>query len=462
MPADPPSEPSRWRVRGVLAALCVAALALHLPSFRDPQLIYDDFDILLASWTWPDTVANLWEPMNEHSWPLTRLTTAAVVEASGHRQTWLPLLAAIPGRVALVLALLLTYRFVSRHTGSQLAGVIGVIAFGVTAAYQEALYWYAAHPPLWCVCCALLGLMAADRWAALGQRRHLAGAAFWAFVAPAWFAGGVLVGPLLGAYLVLGKRRWAAVVPPIGTAASLALSWALAGERINHPQHFQGKSMLASLDPVTGAGMTARAVVDQLAVAAVGVYKVALPIPVVAVAFPLLVAAGVWWWVRAADRRLVLVGAGFILASDWLIYSARAEWSYAERLKDWSRYNVFPWFGLMLMVVGGPRWRVGTPTRWQAALALAVGGVTFAVQLPRGVDGSPWVDPEQPAILLRLEEFDRKCREYRISATAARLALPPLVTEYWYADRTCYELLWGSGSPEARPPEEVRRLLTER
>jgi hypothetical protein len=61
-----------------------------------------------------------------------------------------------------------------------------------------------------------------------------------------------------------------------------------------------------------------------------------------------------------------------------------------------------------------------------------------------------------------LEEVDAGCREDRISASAARLALPPLVTEYWYEDRNCYELLWGSRTPLARPPEEVRRLLTNR
>jgi len=460
MSADEPTFLSRLRVRGVLAALCAAALSLHLTSLFHPQLLYDDFEILLASWTWADTRANLWQPMNEHSWPLTRLTTAAVVEASGHRQTWLPVLAAIPGRLALVFALLLTFRFVSRRTGSQVAGVAGVIVFGVTAAYQEAMYWYAAHPPLWCVCCALLGLMAADRWAARGRWWRLAGTAVWAFVAPAWFAGGALVGPLLGVYLGLGARRWAAVVPPLGTAAYLAISWAAAGERINRPDHFKGKTTLQSLDPLTGAGMTARAVVDQLAVASVGVYRFAAPVPVVAVAFPVLLAVGVWWWRWAADRRLVVVGAGFILASDWLIYSARGEWSYAEELRDWSRYNVFPWFGLMLMIVGGLRWRAGPLTGRQALIALGVAAVLFLVQLPRGTGGTAWVDPGQPAVLRRLEEVDRACREHRISAAAAVRALPPLPTEYW--ERNALELIWGSAVPEPRPADEVRRRLTGR
>ena len=458
MSAELPPAPSRWRAPLVLSALCAAALSLHLTSLFHPQLLYDDFEILLASWTWADTRANLWEPMNEHSWPLTRLTTSALVAATGHRQTWLPLAAALPARLALVAALLLTFRFVARHTGSQAAGMAGVIAFGMTAAYQEALYWYAAHPPLWCVCCALLGMRAADRWAGRGGWRRLAETAAWAFVAPGWFAGGVLVGPLLGLYLGLGARRWAAAVPACGTAAYLLLSWAMAGDRINHPDHFQGKSMIGSLDPVTGAGMTARAVVDQLAVAAAGIHRVATPIPLVAVAFPLLVLLAVGWWRKAADRRLVVIGAAFILGSDWLIYSARGAWSYSEQLRDWSRYNVFPWFGLMLMVVGGPRWPVGSLTRRQAAIALSVAAVLFLVQLPRGLRGSAWVDPEQPKMLRRLEEVDRLCREHRISAVAARRALPPLTTEYW-EERDCLELLWGSAAPVPRSPDEVKIRL---
>ena len=464
MPPTTSPPLSHWGVRGVVAVLCVASLSLHLTSLFRPQLLYDDFDILQASWTWSETVSNLWQPMNEHNWPLTRLTTSAVVEASGHRQSLLPLLAAIPPRLALVGALLLTFRFASRHTGSQLAGIAGMIAFGITAAYQEALYWYAAHPPLWCVCCALLALNAADRWLESGRWRRLAEVGLWAFVASCWFAGGVIVGPLVGLYLALSGRRWAGLVPAAGAVLFLFLSWMLAGEKINRPHHFDGKSMLQSLDPFTGAGMTARALVDQIAVAAVGWYGVAMPIPVVAVLLPLMVAVAVWWWRRAADRRLVVVGAGFILGSDLLIYSARGEWSYAGQLKDWSRYNVFPWFGLMLMVVGGVRWPSGPLTRRHAGLAIAVAALLFAVHLPRGMQGSAGIDPEQPAILRRLEEIDRRCREHRISAAAARLALPPLATEYWLVQgkddpRNCLELLWGSPAPEPHSPDGVRRLL---
>lgn len=462
-----PSPPlSRWGVRGAAAVLCLGALSLHLTSLFRPQLLYDDFDILQASWTWADTTSNLWEPMNEHSWPLTRLTTSAVVEASGHRQTLLPLMAAIPPRLALIGALLLTFRFATKHTGSQLAGIVGMIAFGLTAAYQEAIYWYAAHPPLWCVCCALLALTAADRWLESGRWWRLAEVGLWAFVAPCWFAGGVIVGPLVGVYLVLSHRWLAGAVPFAGALLFLFLSWAFAGDKINNPHHFEGKSMLQSLDPITGAGMTARAVVDQIAVAAVGVFRVAMPIPVVAVMLPLLIVVAVWWWWRAPDRRLVLVGAGFIVGSDLLIYSARGEWSYAEQLRDWSRYNVFPWFGLMLMLVGGVRWPAGPLTRRQAGIALGVTAVFFAVQLPRGMFGSAGIDPDQPAMLRQLEEIDRRCREHRISAAAARQALPPLFTEYWLVQgkdepRNCLELLWGSPDPVPRGVEEVRRLLTD-
>jgi len=119
---------------------------------------------------------------------------------------------------------------------------------------------------------------------------------------------------------------------------------------------------------------------------------------------------------------------------------------------------VFPWFGLMLMTVGGPRWPVGPLTRRQAAIGFGAAAVLFLVQLPRGMSGSAWVDPEQPKVLRRLEEVDRLCREHRISAVAARRALPPLTTEYW-EERDCLELLWGSAAPVPRSPDEVKIRL---
>ena len=69
--------------------------------------------------------------------------------------------------------------------------------------------------------------------------------------------------------------------------------------------------------------------------------------------------------------------------------------------------------------------------------------VLFLVQLHRGLHGGPVGDPGQPAVLRHLEEVDRVCREHRLSAAAARLARPPLATDYW--DRTALELLRPGG-----------------
>src|SRR5262249_29446031 len=84
-----------------------------------PMLLFDDFQILLASWTWQDTRANLWLPQNEHSMPLGRLSTFVLARLAG-AQTNLPVVLSLQGPLALVVAVVLVYRLVQRETGQPL------------------------------------------------------------------------------------------------------------------------------------------------------------------------------------------------------------------------------------------------------------------------------------------------------------------------------------------------------
>src|SRR4051794_10522278 len=106
-------RPPRDRAAALAAAACLAALLLHAYTAARPSLWTDDFTILLGSWTWADTRANLWLPLNEHVSPPTRLTTYAVVELAG-RPSNLPAASMVVPRLALAAAVLLTYVFVRR------------------------------------------------------------------------------------------------------------------------------------------------------------------------------------------------------------------------------------------------------------------------------------------------------------------------------------------------------------
>ena len=84
-------------VLGTLA--CLAAFALYAYPTSRPLLMVDDFQILLRSWTWRLTWENLWQPSNEHTMPLGRLSTWALVQIAG-KPTAVPLAAALQGPLA--------------------------------------------------------------------------------------------------------------------------------------------------------------------------------------------------------------------------------------------------------------------------------------------------------------------------------------------------------------------------
>ena len=60
----------------------------------------------------------------------------------------LPLAAAVAVRLLLIAAMLLVYLFVRRERGHPYFGFAGMIVFGVSAVYQEGVYWFAASPAL--------------------------------------------------------------------------------------------------------------------------------------------------------------------------------------------------------------------------------------------------------------------------------------------------------------------------
>jgi hypothetical protein len=477
---------------GGIASL--VAVAIHAPSLVWPTLVWDDFQILIRSWTWPITCSTLWEPANEHTMPLGRLTTWALVRLAG-RPTALPFAAALQGPLAAVVAMWLVYVFIHREFGHPFYGLVAMVAFGVSSAYEQAVTWFAASFSVLALDTLLLSLLAAQRWRQTGIVWHLALSAIAAALAPAWFASGIVAGPLVTLYLLLHPRTrdeasahgvrgfmWArlpALVPLAGSVAFLAASLPRTAERIMHLEHYSGQTALEAIRPLVGMEYTARALVDHVVPGTLGVTGLVCPLWLVPPLLCLLLAAGTVWWLRASDRRLAVLGVGFILAGYLLVYSARAAWDY-EGMIPWTRYHLLPHLGLVLFICAGlPRWQerfglqpTGALSRRQVHGVLLLTAALFACQFPRAVLVSTWRledYPKQQEVLLLIQQTDEICRARHIDRDVARQALQEdrrgMPTERLQLpdgpdSENGWDFLYGSPEPDPRVTvEEARRLL---
>jgi hypothetical protein len=471
----PPPTSTRRRTVALAALACLASLTLYARPLLAPVLFQDDFQMLEQSWTWPRTCAGLWRPHNEHFMPLGRLLTYALVRLGGSL-TAMPYLCVAQGPVALLAGMVLVFLFVRTELGGSFYGLVAMTLFGVSCVYQQGVWWFAASFAVLALDTMLLGLLAAQRWRHTGRWRWLAASAGACFLAPGWFASGVLAGPLCALYLLpdrlrAGWRAWLApLAPAAGTALALAVIVPLASRDIANLEHNAGQSPWKTFHPLTGLEYTARSVVDNLLPGIVGVGGLGLAAPVPLVAAALVPVAGVaaWWWRQTPRRRLLLLGAALVLLSYGLTYSARAEWDYAPfTTLAWTRYHLLPQLGLALFVAGGlpgraGKWFVpageGLTARQALGLAVLV-GVCWLVQLPRGIIGYFAFDPPQAQRLSRIEQVDGRCRRYHVSADTAREALGKLDLSDWYSDVNGWTFLRGSDDPRPHTPAEIRELL---
>ena len=481
-----PMPESHSLLRPILLT-CIAFLLLYGRSLIAPVFSYDDFQILPASRTWQRTIANLWVPQNEHAMPLGRIYCFAL-ESPAPRLTVLPFWTALAGPAALLLGLWLLYVFVRRELGHSYYALLVVVLFAVTSVYNQAVWWFAASFAILSLDTLLLGLLAAQRWRQSGRGVYLALCVLACFLAPGWFALGILAGPLCCLYLLPpspqpsppaeGRGRACFTLhwtfsPLVGTALFLAISLPRTAEAILHTDHYGEQTAVQAFDPWIGLAYTARSLVDNLLLGVFGVCGVALPIGVVAPVLAVLLVLGVWWWRQATERRLMLLGLGLIGSTYMLCYSARALWDYEQMVTPaFSRYHLLPHLGLVLFVVGGlpGRWftleSAETMTARQQRWIYALIGICFVVQLPRGLlCGSPtgWSQFEevraQQAVLNRIDEVDARCRRYHIAAADARQALGILDVPLSLGVADGWDFLIGSDNPRPLPPEEVKRLL---
>jgi hypothetical protein len=471
-------------VRRFAACTALAALALYLRSLTLPTLVQDDFQILRQSWTWERTMEGLWVPQNEHAMPLGRLLTYALVRIAGGRLWLMPWVTAWVGPLALLLGMALTYLFVRRELGHPFYGLCAILLFGVTGVYQQAVFWFAASFSVLALDTLLLALLAAQRWRQTGRGFYLDLTVFGCFLAPGWFAIGVLAGPLCCLYLLpprpkgepgpAGRLGHWTLLPLAGTLLFLAVSLPRTAAIILHLDHYQGRAVLEVFRPAVGLVNTGRSLVDNLLLGVAGVTMVSVPPPFVWGVLALIIGGGVWWWRKAMHRRLLLLGVGLILGSYLLTYSARADWDYQDTQlysPTWSRYHLLPQLGLALFVCGGlPAWK----ERWlpagekeeAAGLNPRQGRVLkwlliacLVVQLPRGLIAYYLFDPQQVVQLRQIDALDARCREHHISAATAREALGTREVSGWLFDANGSDFLRGSDDPHEMTVEEARRLL---
>jgi hypothetical protein len=464
----------------VLAATCAASFCLYLRWMVHPYLAVDDFQIVVRSWTWQRTWAELWVPANEHAMPLGRLTTWILVQLAG-RASAVPQLAAMQGPLAIVLGAVLLFVLVRRELAHPFYGLVAAALFGVSTVYEQAVYWFSASFSVLTLDTLLLGLLAAQSWRLSRRLVWLLLCGLAAALAPAWFASGILAGPLCALYLLPdGSRRGesrlrtlaAALVPLLGTGLFLIVSLPRTADAIMHLPHYGGTSALDSFQPLPGVKYTVWSIVENLLLGSVGISSVTVPFGIVLAVWPILITAGVWWWLGApSGRRLIITGVGLIFTSYLLTYSARALWMNDRNLSQplWSRYHLLPQLGLALVVAGGlPRWgpQAGsTLTRRQIGMLVGLVVGLFVIQLPRAL----WTDSDvgdeqwqaQQVVLRRIDAVDALCRAHRIGRATAREALGKLDVPGCLDREDGWAMLWGSPNPDPSiSVSQARRLLS--
>jgi hypothetical protein len=438
---------ARRGVTLVLIAICTANFTLYARWVIQPYLLADDFQILLRSWSWQATWDNLWVPANEHAMPLGRLTTAVLIHLAD-RISIVPHLTAWQGPLAILAAILLLYLFVRRELDHPLYALTAAAMFGVSTVYQQAVFWFSASFSILTLVTLLLALLAAQQWQRTGRFFSMVLCVLGSGLAPAWFASGVLAGPLCTLYLLPpsgGKNRNSlvpsvlfALLPLLGTILFLAVSLPRTLEMIMHLEHYgQNRTALNSFHLLRGLQYTTWSIVENLLLGSIGIASLNIPFGLAVAVWPMLVVLGAWWVRDAREgRRLMLLGCGFIFAGYLLVYSARAEWNYAGEMNrpGWSRYHLLPQLGLALFIAGGLTGRVPTRsisegaapglTRSQRQALLMLVVCLWVLHMPRTIF-TTLASPEdtQQQDLQRIDAADALCRQYHIGQATAHAAL---------------------------------------
>jgi hypothetical protein len=473
--ADRPRAP-RLGTLVLGAAATLAVVLLYWIWIAEPHIRYDDFNFLTKSRTWSETRANLWEPMNDHAMPLSRLAAGLLMQLVPGPSA-IPRAVEIQGVAAVILGMWLLYAFVRRELGHPFYALIAMTVWGVTTTYYECVTWYSASFFILALDMTLVGLLAAQWWRRRSRAAALAACAAACALAPAFHGTALLGGAWCALYLMWpaepraawSRRFLAALTPIAGTVLFLAISLPKTAERIIHAEHYRGKTIFAAFNFTQGVENTLRTLADNQVLGAVGISHKAAAFSwptVLAVVAVLFVLAAIWWRL-APDRRLLALGAALIVASDLLVYSGRADWSYERTVHNWTRYHLFPHLGLVLFIVGGlPKFNgkwfrldaSGRLSRGQTLVLAGLMALSLAAHWKRSQQSHFYI-PEQIALLQRVERVDAQCRASGIDAATAREALGFIPLPLGYAQDNIWDFLRGSATPRPMSVDEARAIL---
>jgi hypothetical protein len=517
-----PPERIRWVLTiGLGLCICAAPLLFWGKALRCYFLKLDDFFYLAESRTGASLLTNLFKPHNAHVIPLFRIETYFLSRLAGTLQR-VPEVLGIACFFNLLLAMLLAGHLVTRETWRVSLGLVTMAGVGMSTVLGPAVLWYAAGQALASGTVILAMLIALSAWTNRGGRHFLLMACLAAVAAPMFWSAGYTAGPVAAAYLVPRRRTADRIAAFFVLAASLmtgGLLWLVA----RHEAHADGSGpndviKLAQRIPA-GLALTVQAIPEILIINNLG-----LDAPTTSsqgLALCAIVALS-WCVLRnrtAANRQLRLAarpmssphvveflqsvnrleaaGAVLIVASFWLIYTARGDYSF-DNLRALGWYHALPQLGAVLLAFGwrrgnpaeAPVKRLNPPTFAELAFVAGLTTVLLLLQMPRanrvifdfdgaaaaipvGESESPprpasWADlveraRKQQRALARLDRVEKIARERETSRSGlreaiGRLSVPGLPVGL--TDMDAIDLLSLPESGSLTHPEAIRAAVT--
>ena len=361
-PVTPLSRPDRsttvrWANLACFLFVVVAWLFLYREHWRQPRVIGDDAHYLATARESDFNGRYLLTPYNEHMVVPTRVLTYLLAHTGDDsslaaRMAW----STIP---LFVLALGQLFLLARREWRSDFAGLLAVVVFSLTTVYGEIITWYSATQWLFALNLLLAALALTSGRSEAPSKWRVTLASLLALIAPFSYSIGVLVGPLVSAWLTTrawcGVGRWdrrlRIVLPTlatlVGAAATLAilLPWMATGEYSQ-----SGGRGVGALRLGRGILYVLQLSVDHLIVGnfgggAVGDdwrYALLFAAPVIGLVAMLRWVPGAWrLWPMVA--MIVLPLAITIPFRAYLVY---------VRLLEWTRYLLVPQLGVALLVTG--------------------------------------------------------------------------------------------------------------
>jgi hypothetical protein len=387
--------------------------------------------------SWERAYHSLWQPYNNHLFPLFRVLTWAVVVSAG-RLSDVPACLLFAWMVGLMVALLAVYEFVSRETRSAVPGLSAVLLSGMTTSYYLGPGLYATTQIFWAITFSLMALLFLQsmrdgfRWSAL------LGATVMAMLAPAWRAEGLLAGPIaslyavFGAFHVLGTRRRVcmALGPLSGTGLFVVGGLWICGQALLRSPGAVWDSPLVGFHPLRGAYLAARMSTEHFFFRSLSFVN-ELRAEQFLVLFFILTMLCVYWLQRSRFSALAICGLSLVLFSYLLVYTIRGNVRLeGVRLSVW--YLMIPQFGWAIFLSAGldphSRLRGRAMTVADGVYVTLLGLGLYLLHHPLAVKlNEPGLHSHQRDDLARLERMEKLSQQEGIDVESIRQAIGPLL-----------------------------------